>query len=108
VTASPGTDPTYKPARSQLFIEVPPAVSPSTSTRAESPVSAVRPPSNFIDQAVEMARQHSNTRMSTNRQTVQRLVARFWPGYVETRVAFGIRYYGQFKPERDLRDWRNR
>jgi hypothetical protein len=83
-----------------LLMKGPTAEPIPVTTRAESPVSDKPPPS--VAKAVEIARQHSGG-MPAKR--AKRLFDRFWPGYIKAKVAFRIRYYGQFKPDKDLRDW---
>lgn len=34
-----------------------------------------------------------------------RTLDRFWPGYSNSKLETAIRYDGQFKPDRELRDW---
>jgi hypothetical protein len=34
------------------------------------------------------------------------MLERFWPGYARSKVKTAIKYYGSFKPDRDLRDWK--
>jgi hypothetical protein len=82
-----------------------PPVLSSGNPRAASPKMCVstKPPSEVIDQAVEIVRQHSN--ISPDRQTVQRMLERFWPSYARAKTATAVRYYGKFNPDRDLRDW---
>jgi hypothetical protein len=77
-------------------------VVPSATTRATSPAVSGKPPPGVIDEAVEMARQHPRYCLPTNRPTIQRMVERFWPGHIKRAVTTAIRYYGSFKPERDL------
>jgi hypothetical protein len=92
-------------ASSKSFVEDRPAVIPSPTARATSPPVSGKPPPGVIDEAVEMARRHPHYRLPTNRPTIQRMVERFWPGFTKSAVTIGIRYYGSFKPERDLRCW---
>ncbi|MGV7219795.1 hypothetical protein, partial [Bradyrhizobium sp. UFLA05-112] len=68
-------------------------------------------PQDAVDKAIELIRKvrdtghHKTMNLSTNRKTVQRELERFWPGYVRTATRTASRFYGSFRPERDLRSW---
>jgi hypothetical protein len=93
--------------KKEFCFEAAPAVPPTGTTRAASP--QIPPP--LLAEAVKIVRKASNSghahfmRLSAHPPTVQRMLERFWPGYVRGKVASAIKYYGAFKPERDLQDW---
>jgi hypothetical protein len=95
--------------RKELFcFEAAPPAPPTGTTRAASPQSIPPPP---LAEAVEIVRKASNSghacfmRLSAHPPAVQRMLKRFWPGYVRGKVATAVRVYGSFKPARDLQDW---
>jgi len=97
-------------ARSELVSlgEAATAEVPSTASRAASPQPTIssEPPPEVIERAVEVARQYADHHvMHLSRVEAQRLLERFWPGYVRDQIASARRYYGRFDPKRDLRDW---
>jgi hypothetical protein len=88
------------------------AESPSTTSRAEpSQQNRVlsEPPQHVIEKAVEIADEYASHRgLHLRPAAVRRLLARFWPSYVEDQVRLFRRFYshrGQFDPKRDLMTW---
>ena len=73
------------------------------TTRAESLYGSVdKIPADIIDKAVDIVRQHHSFRLPKNREAVQRMVERWWPGYVKSRIAA---LGDHFQPDRDLAEW---
>ncbi|WFU36493.1 hypothetical protein QA635_19575 [Bradyrhizobium brasilense] len=90
--------------------EGPTAEVPSPTSRAASPHQpsiSSPPPREVIERAAEMARDHhtSSFRNMIGPCEAERLLTRWWPGYVRGQIASGKRYYGGFAPTRDLRNW---